>query len=230
MGTRFDGFHGDARRFFAELAKHNERTWFEANRERYEREVLGPAAAFVEALAPRLARTWPGLTWGTQRSGAGSIMRIHRDVRFSADKRPYKENLGILLWIGPGAKMERPAFYFDLDARSSFFYAGYHFLPKPALARFRDAVADEPRGRALERVLARLAASGLKVMEEPAYKRVPAGYPPDHPRAALLRHDGLGVFTDLGVAELADPGLPARLAEVALKARPLVDWLLEVAG
>jgi len=224
------GFGAGVRRFYADLAKNNTRTWFEANRGRYEREVLGPAAALVEGMAPRLAKTWPALAWGTQRSGAGSIMRIHRDVRFSADKRPYKENLGILLWIGPGAKMERPAFYLNLDARSAFFYAGFHVLPKPALARYRDAVADVKRGQALERILARLAAGGLEVMEEPAYKRVPAGYPSDHPRATLLRHDGLGVFTDLDAADVADPGLTARLAAVALKAGPLVDWLLQIAG
>lgn len=226
----FPGFGAGARRFFADLAKHNDRGWFEANRDRYERDVLAPAAALVEDLAPRLAKTWPGLTWGTQRSGAGSIMRIHRDVRFSADKRPYKENLGILLWIGPGAKMERPGFYFHLAARECFFYAGSHFLPKPALARYRGAVADGKRGAALERILGRLDAAGLKVMEEPAYKRVPAGYPPDHPRAILLRHDGLGVYTDVSAAEAADPGLAERLAAVALKARPLVDWLVEVAS
>lgn len=66
-------------------------------------------------------------------------------------------------------------------------------------------------------------------MAATAYKHVPAGYPSTHLRATLLRRDGLGVFTDLGAAEVADPKLTACLAAVALKARPRVDWLLEIA-
>jgi uncharacterized protein (TIGR02453 family) len=227
MGTTtFPGFGKDARRFFAELSGHNDRTWFRANQDRYTRTVLEPAVAFVEALGSRLARSYPSLQWGTQLNGAGSIMRIHRDVRFSPDKRPYKENLGIVLWLAPGAKMERPAFYFDLEAGSSFFYAGLHRIPEPVLERYRRAVDDEATGAALVRLLARLAKGGLRVMEEPAYKRVPRGYAPDHPRSVLLRHNGLGVSADLGAAEVLDPQLPAMCAGLALRARPLMEWLL----
>ncbi len=222
----FPGFSTDARRFFADLAKHNERAWFLANRDRYEHLVREPAAAFVEDLGPRLARIWPSLQWGTRGSGPGSILRINRDVRFSPDKRPYKENLGILLWLGHGAKMERPAFYFHLDARSCFFYAGFHAMPAPALERYRHAVDDGRTGPTLERLLGRLASAGMTVMEEPAYKRVPRGYAADHPRAVRLRHAGLGVHTDITAAEAADPGLPAACAAMALRARALMEWLL----
>jgi uncharacterized protein (TIGR02453 family) len=224
--TTFPGFGRDARTFFTELAKNNNRPWFKANQARYEDAVLAPAAAFVEDLGARLARTWPSLQWGTQRNGTGSIMRIHRDVRFSPDKRPCKENLGIVLWLGPGAKMERPAFYFNLDSGGAFFYAGLHAMTDTVLGRYRRAVDDETTGAALERLLGRLAAAGMTVMEEPAYQRVPRGYAPDHPRAVLLRHAGLGVRADVTAAETGDPGLPAACAAMALRARPLVTWLL----
>jgi uncharacterized protein (TIGR02453 family) len=225
-GTTFPGFGKNARRFFAELSENNNRAWFRANQERYTRAVLEPAVAFAEELGARLVRAYPSLQWGTQLNGSGSILRIHRDVRFTADKRPYKENLGIILWLGAGGKMERPAFYFDLEAQSSFFYAGRHRIAEPVLERYRRAVDDEATGSALDRLLGRLAKGGMRVMEEPEYKRVPRGYAPDHPRSVLLRHTGLGVAADLGTAEVADPRLPSTCAELALRARPLMEWLL----
>jgi uncharacterized protein (TIGR02453 family) len=222
----FPGFGKETRRFFADLERNNTRTWFLANKDRYATVVLAPAAVFVEELGTRLARTWPTLRWGTRPNGSGSVMRINRDVRFSADKRPYKENLGIVLWLGPGGKMERPAFFFSLDARNAFFYAGLHMIPKPVLERYRRAVDDDRTGRALDLLLGRLAQAGLRVMEEPTYRRVPAGFAPDHPRERLLRHTGLGVAIDVSAAEAADPKLPAACATLALRARPLLEWLL----
>jgi uncharacterized protein (DUF2461 family) len=57
---------------------------------------------------------------------------------------------------------------------------------------------------------------------------MPKGLPPDHPRADLLRHDGLGVSRDLRAAQLAGPGLIETCLEVAAAARPLLDWLLAI--
>jgi uncharacterized protein (TIGR02453 family) len=224
----FAGFGRGAQRFFADLAKHNDREWFAANRERYEAEVLEPAVAFVQDLGPRLAKLYPGIHDSPARNGTGSIMRIHRDVRFSTDKRPYKENLGVVFWLGTGRKVESPCLYLDVEARSAFFYAGQHRFPDPVLARYREDVAGTETGSGLVAILGRLAKKGLVVLEEPAWKRMPKGLPADHPRADLLRHDGLGVSRDLRAAQLAGPGLIETCLEVAAAARPLLDWLLAI--
>lgn len=226
----FAGFGSGARRFLRELAAHNDREWFRANQERYEREVLEPAAAFVEELGPRLARIYPALNYDTRRNGSGSIMRIHRDVRFSPDKRPYKENLGIVLWIGDGKKVELPCFYLHLAVDSAFFYGGQHMMPKPVLERYRAAAADERTGAALAKTLDRLGRAGYRILEEPAYKKVPRGFPADHPRAALLKYAGLGVGMDLDAAALASPELPEVCAGFASKASALMAWLAELNG
>jgi len=84
----FNGFGRGSQKFFANLAANNTRAWFQEHQERYELEILAPAAAFVESLGPRLAKIYPSLHFGTARNGSESIMRIHRDVRFSADKSP----------------------------------------------------------------------------------------------------------------------------------------------
>jgi len=225
----FKGFGPGAAKFFAELASNNERIWFEDNRDRYEREVIEPAFAFTEELGTRLEALYPGLRWSLARNGSGSIMRIHRDLRFSRDKSPYKTNLGIIFWIGEGKKIELPIFYFHLEPVKSFFYAGQHSFPREDLGRFRSAVDDPRRGAALGRIMDALEAEGLPLFEEPELKKVPRGFEEEHPRALYLRLANIGVGRNFGKREIARADLPARCAAIAATARPLMDWLLALA-
>ncbi len=221
----FAGFGPATREFLADLSSHNDRAWFEDNRERYDTDLREPAEAFILELGPMLEREYPSVLYDTRRNGSGSLMRIHRDVRFSPDKRPYKENLGIIFPLAPGKKVEQDMFYFHIEAGSAFFYGGRHVFPPDALERYRQAVDDARRGPKLQTALKRLEGFGLRRMEDPAYRRVPRGYPPDHPRAALLRQAAIGVGVDLSPDELASPGLPARCLAAAASMRPLMDWL-----
>ena len=223
--TVFIGFGKGSQRFFGELAANNNKPWFKENQSRYERLLLEPAVAFVSALGPRLAEMYPSINYGTQRNGSGSIMRIHRDVRFAPDKSPYKQNLGIVFWIGSGKKVELPLLYLHVEADSAFFYGGQHVFPKPVLERYRAAVDDDATGTVLVKTLQELARKDLRVMEDPAYKRVPKGFPTDHARGKLLRHKGLGVGTDIPTTTLTDPGLLDVCASVASRTRMLIEWL-----
>lgn len=225
---RFTGFGPGARRFLQELRVNNKRDWFKANKGRYESEVLYPAEQFVVDLGASLRELYRPLSYDTRRNGAGSIMRIHRDIRFSPDKRPYKENLGVIFWIGEGKKVALPAFYFHLDPERSFFYGGQHLFEKPTLQRYREAVDEEESGRALVRILGELKSAGLGQMEEPAYKRVPRGFPKDHPREELLRLGGLGVGRDIEEPLVNSPELVARCRHWAESMSPLIGWLLEM--
>ena len=90
----FTGFPTDSVKFLAELERHNNRPWFQANRERYEHSVRGPAVAFIEAMEPRLEQFAPHIYADPSPSG-GSLKRIYRNTRFSPDKTPYKTNIGI---------------------------------------------------------------------------------------------------------------------------------------
>ena len=223
----FTGFGRGSQRFFGELAAHNNKPWFQENQGRYERLLLEPAVAFVSARGPRLAEMYPSVNYGTQRNGSGSIMRLHRDVRFSPDKSPYKQNLGIVFWIGSGKKVELPLFYLHVEADRAFFYGGQHVFPKPVLERYRAAV-DDDAGTVLVKTLKALERKDLRVMEEPAYKRVPKGFPTDHPRGTLLRHKGLGVGMDILTATLTSPDLVDVCAGVASRTRTLIEWLCDL--
>lgn len=222
----------------ADLSRNNRKEWFHANKSLYEEELLGPAAAFVLALGPKLKETFPDVSFGTQRNGSGSIMRINRDIRFSPDKRPYKEHLGLVFWIHPGEgedagkvkrkKVELPCFYFHFAPERIFFYGGQHMFPKDILERYRTAVADEGRGPELEKILETLAGQGLPLMEEPVYKRTPRGYPADHPRGELLRLGGVGVATNISPGEAESPQLIESCAKRAGRMKTLIDWLCDI--
>lgn len=227
---QFTGFGKPTRAFLADLSRNNNKPWFTEHRTRYEDDLLSPATGFVLELGPRLKKIYPHINYGTQKNGTGSIMRIYRDVRFSKDKRPYKENLGVIFWIGEGKKVELPCFYFHLDAGKSFFYGGRHMFPKDVLETYRSAVADDASGTELEEILSSLEKQGLPLMEEPAYKRVPRGYPADHPRELLLRLGGLGVSMDITPEAAAAPDLVESCAGAAAKMKPLLDWLEKIGG
>lgn len=222
----FKGFGSETLAFLYELSQNNNKTWFADNKERYASDVLAPAEAFVMSLGPLLAREYPSIQFDTRRNGAGSVMRIHRDLRFSTDRRPYKENLGIIFPLLPGKKVEAPIFYFHIEAGQAFFYGGQHVFNPEILERFRKAVDHHKTGPVLEKVLGTLADRGLRLMEEPRYKRVPRSYPADHPRAGLLCLAALGVGLDFGLDELGSPELIENCYKAAGYMKELMAWLL----
>ena len=134
----FEGFPPDAVRFLAELGKNNNRPWFQANRNRYEQSVRAPALAFIEAMAPRLERASPRIYADPSPHG-GSLMRIHRDTRFSNDKRPYKTNIGIQFRHERGDDVHAPGLYFHLDPKEFFLACGMWRPDGDALAAVRSS-------------------------------------------------------------------------------------------
>ena len=227
-GESFVGFGEDVQIFLAELRRNNTREWFEANRERYVTEARDPAMAFISSLGERLLSAYPDLRFGTKLNGSGSLMRPHRDTRFSNDKRPFKENLGIVFWLGDGKKLERPIFYLHIDPERIFFYGGQHGFSKEVLGRYRVAVDNDGSGSELEQILRDLSGSGLVQYEDPAYKRIPSGFDRDHPRGDLLRMSAVGVGRDLSFREIVSAGLVERCAADAVTMKPLMEWLLVI--
>jgi len=82
--------------FLGELRRHNNREWFNANKERYLAEVRDPLLAFIQAIAPQLTRISPHIV-ADARSSGGSLLRIYRDTRFSRDKTPLQDQRGTVL-------------------------------------------------------------------------------------------------------------------------------------
>jgi uncharacterized protein (TIGR02453 family) len=188
-GTVFSGFTKETVRFYTALRKNNNRDWFAANRETYERHVMAPARLFVAAMGERLRSIVPGIV--AVPAVNKSIFRINRDTRFSLDPSPYKTNLGLYFWDGARSRMESAGFYVGLEPPDIMLGGGMYVIPDALLGRYRKAVVDPKRGAELAKIVAALRAIPGCAVEGAHYKRVPAGFDPGHKNAELLKHKGL---------------------------------------
>lgn len=195
MPNRFTGFPPETLRFLHELALNNSKSWFDANRDTYEQKVLTPARYFVEEMGERLRRIAPDVVADPRIDK--SIFRLHRDVRFSPDKSPYKTHLGIFLWEGRRKKIENSGFYLQINADSLEIGTGIYMFSKDLLTTYREAVVDSLRGERLAQIVAEIHQNGKLELCQPHYKRVPRGFDPEHPNARLLRNNGLFVMAHL---------------------------------
>jgi len=230
QGPDFSGFPQQGLRFLRELEANNNRAWFEAHKDAYRNHVLAPAQDLVFALGERLKSISPGIVYDTAASGSGSILRIYRDLRFSEDKRPYNTNVRLVFWEGRRKKMENPSFFVRIGPDGVGVYAGIHVFQKPVLAAYRDAVVDDEQGDALEAALSAVKGAGDYAVGGEHYKRVPRGYEADHPRADLLRYNGLWAYTATSVdpAVITSPELVEVCLEHCHNMAPLHRWLVQV--
>ena len=191
--TRAFRFPQETVAFLTDLRAHNEKAWFEANRARYDSGFIEPAKAFVEAIGPELNDLVPRIH--AEPSVGGSIFRINRDIRFSSDKRPYKDHLDFWFWEGD-RKAAATALFLRVWPDGVVVGAGAHGFDKYQLATYRDAVADPVAGAELATIVADLEAAGREIGGE-TYKRVPRGYAAAGMAERLLRHSALYVHAEL---------------------------------
>jgi uncharacterized protein (TIGR02453 family) len=231
--TSFLGFRPAAQRFFRSLARHNERAWFESHRDLYEAEIRGPMRALVEEVDVRLAAVAPELVGDPRRS----MFRIHRDIRFSKDKSPYKTNAGCWFYhqdagkgVGQEADGGGAGVYFHLDGSGSFIAGGIWMPPRPTLARIRDALSEDPRG--FEAVIRQPAFKRRfgTLSEEAMLTRLPRGYLPGHPAERWLRHQSFTVSRRLSARDIGSPRLPATLSRDVAVMLPFIRWLNRAVG
>ena len=226
----FAGFTPEAIQFLADLAQNNDRAWFQPRKADYERLLRNPMAALIEALAGRLAARGIPLDADPRRSP----FRIYRDTRFSRDKSPYKTGVGAsFAWLGqPGANdasappAERGSGgYFHFQPGEMFVGGGMWRPDRHRLGAFRQALVSEPA-----RVRAALEDPGFvawfgEVRCHEALRRIPPGFPKDHPMADLFRWKDVVFGRPLADAEVCDAGLPDLLADGFSAATPVLRFL-----
>lgn len=229
MQTTFRGFPPAGLDFLASLEKNNDRDWFNAHRQDYEQNLLQPAADFVTQLGLRLRSIAPGIAFDPATSGRGSILRLHRDIRFSKDKSPFHTYMRFLFWEGGGKKMENPGFFIGFDARSAKIHAGMHAFPKPMLQAYQQAVAGEQSGTELAAALAILGEDPRYEVGGDQYVRVPGGYDGEHPRADLLRYKALYVTTpEIPAGVITSADFLEVCFEHCVRMAPIFHWLVGV--
>ncbi|WP_438853293.1 DUF2461 domain-containing protein [Agromyces sp. M3QZ16-3] len=192
-------FEPEAFAFYAALEADNSRDWWQAHRADYER--------FVRMPLERLA------TVAEARYGRAKVFRPNRDVRFSADKSPYKLNGAMTAGRVGGV-------YVSISVEGLHAGGGLYEPSRDQLQRAREAIAaDGPAAAALDEIVHSLEESGLE-LAGPFLKTAPRGFDRDHPRIRLLR---LTHFA--GLATLPPGATMADLDRVWLAVEPLLDWV-----
>ena len=173
---RFEGFGDGAVEFYEGLEADNSKAYWNDQLALYKEHVRAPMEALLAELEPEFG---PGF-------GAGKVFRPHRDVRFSADKSPYKTHCGAVIEQGRGGG----AYYVEISADGLMVAGGCYHTESDQLARFRTAVDTEIHGEELRSLLDALTARGWEIAGTALATR-PRGFAPDHPRLDLLRHKSL---------------------------------------
>jgi uncharacterized protein (TIGR02453 family) len=201
----FTGFPEEAFEFYEGLEADNSRVYWHDHKAVYESAVKAPLVALTAAFPEY---------------GAFHVFRPNRDVRFSANKQPYKTAQGAV--AGDGAA----GTYVQISAAGLMAARGYYMMTPDQLARFRAAVADDRSGPEIVAVVGTLRAAGYAVGARDAVKSAPRGYSSDHPRIDLLRGKGLMMSrTWPPAAWQSTKAVIGRVRKVWTDADPLVAWL-----
>ena len=203
----FTGWPVEAVEFYDGLEDDNTKAYWQEHKPVYDRCVKAPMDALLAELADDF--------------GAGRTFRPNRDVRFSADKTPYKTNCAAQL----------PGGYVSFSAEGLFVGAGLYMPSPEQLGRFREAVAAERSGKQLAAIVAALRKAGYEVSAHETLKTAPKGYPVDHPRIELLRLKGVVMSRSWPVgAWLGTKKAKDRVVGCLTDARPLTAWLERAVG
>ena len=216
--------------FFRKLKKNNNKTWLDAHRREYETFVLNPAREFVTAMGPRLAELSEGIIADPRTNR--SLFRINRDTRFSPDKSPYKTNLAMIFWRGPGKRMESSGFYLHFEPDHFFWGAGIYMFPDHLLRRYRQAVVHPEKGPQLVKIVEELNSRPGLTVGGRHYKRVPSGMEAEGPAADLLLHRGL--YTGGEPVKYPPEMFQASFVDYCIErfrsVLPLHNWLVDLGG
>ncbi len=203
----FSGWPIEAVEFFEGLEADNSKVYWQEHKAVYDRFVKAPMEELLAELADEF--------------GAGRLFRPFRDIRFSADKTPYKTNCAARLGDG----------YVSFSAEGLSAGSGLYMPEPPALQRLRTAVDAENSGAELVAIVAALHDAGYQTMAHEVLKTVPKGYPKDHPRIELLRHKGIAMMKAWPVgAWLGTKKAKERVVTTLRAAEPLNQWLARHVG
>ncbi len=234
--TAFAGFRPEAIQFLVELTENNTRDWFAPRKADYERLLKAPMEALCVALEEQFrARDIP-----LHADPARSPFRIYRDVRFSKDKRPYKTAAAAsFAWAGDGTdavtgrshteSVHASGGYFHLQPGEIFVGGGVWHPETAWLNAFRTRVVEDYEGfRAITETPAFVETFGSVGDDGQSLKRVPPGFPADHPAADLLRQKNVTFGRRLSDDEALSPELPTLIADAFAVGTPLLRYLAEV--
>jgi uncharacterized protein (TIGR02453 family) len=199
----FRGWPAEALDFYEGLEADNSKTYWTQHKAVYDEQVRAPMEALLAELEPEF--------------GAGRIFRPYRDVRFSADKSPYKTTCAATLELGG---------YIQFSAAGLAAGRGTYMMAPDQLKRYRGAVDEDGPGERLREIVAAAGRHGIEITGHEQLKSAPRGYAKDHPRADLLRYKGLIAWRQWPVEPwLGTAKAKPRVVQFLHHCDPLTEWL-----
>lgn len=207
--------------YLGRLESNNSREWFN----RHKSEYLDSKKQFdelVESIIHEIRKFDDSIGLLT---AADCTYRIYRDTRFSQDKSPYKTHLGA--YIAPGGKKSGySGYYFQVGCQEDGFTSGcmiavgnYYCEPNVLRTLREDIEVDNQFIDIINN------ASGFTLDREQSLKRVPKGWPIDHPMAEYLKLKNFCLVKDCGLDYFLQPNLVERLSEDFMKTKPFLEFL-----
>ena len=206
--------------FLSELKSHNDRDWFNKNKQRFEQDIKEPFLDFISDAGPQLRKISKSIV-ADPRPVGGSLFRIYRDVRFSKDKSPYKTHAAAHFQSG-GKGVHGPGYYLHLEPGECFIGGGM-WQPEPkVLQEIRDRIVEKPNEWKKARV-------NLSHPED-ALKRPPRGFDPDHPYIEDIKRKSFTTGTKLTNKQVLSDDFMKTFIAGCKEIAPLMQFLAASAG
>jgi len=215
-------FTAETLSFLRRLKRNNRREWFNAHRDEYEQHVRQPMIDVIERLAVDFRSFAPDLVASPKRS----LYRIHRDIRFSPDKKPYKTHVAAVFPPRDLPKHEGAGLYFHTAPDGVWIGGGMYAPQTPQLVAIREHIASNVR-RLRSIVEAPTFKRRVGRLEGETLARVPRGYPRDHEAAEYLRFRQFIAGREFPPEFAVSPAFYRTLLRVFREVAPLARFLNE---
>jgi uncharacterized protein (TIGR02453 family) len=221
-------FQPDLFKFLRQLKKNNDRDWFNDNKQRFEDSVREPVLEFVRQFEPHLHAISPHFVASDKKVG-GSMFRIYRDVRFSANKDPYKTHIGVHFRHENAESAHSPGFYLHLEPEKVFAGVGI-WMPESKVAHQIRAAIDRDQDRWQEITDAKSFTKNWDIVRDQALKRPPQGFKKDHPLLDDLKLKQFVAFSDFTEEDTQKPNFVKQFAKRNESAAAFMEFVTEAVG
>ena len=210
--------------FLKALEQNNNRDWFAQNKQRYEDEVRVPAFEYIESMGQHLAKISPHFVVSTKKVG-GSLMRVHKDIRFSKDKIPYKTNIGIQFRHARGKDVHAPGFYLHIEPKEVFIGAGIWRPDSSTLKNVRTLIDEYPQE--WKKLSKKMTGKDGFEFGGASLKNPPRGFDKTHPLIEDLKRKDFIAVQNLKVSSVHEKDFQKHTAKLFKAASPLVKFICD---
>jgi len=210
--------------FLKELSQNNNKIWFDQNRQRYEDEVRTPALNYIESMDQHIAKISPHFIASAKKVG-GSLMRVHKDIRFSKDKTPYKTNVGIQFRHARGKDVHAPGFYLHIEPGDVFLAAGIWRPESSTLRNVRTLIDEYPKE--WKKLVSKLTTKNDFNFGGESLKRPPKGFQAEHPLIDDLKRKDFIAVQNLKISTVYAKDFDKQTARLFKAVAPLVNFICD---